>query len=285
LELAIIKLTDDEPASEAKLIAELSRLEERIVELEKAPKTALSPTAVPTMEPPVAKSMEPKREELVPTKEPTELVGAANDQDGRIPPTIDATPHTEEPSLFGGLFDASSSPQTTSADLSRTYDPFFIEQVLNNGDRADKTYLTNLWPNIVRANTAPSLQPTATLLSGGTLAASSKDKIIVTFSSAGVCNRLMRPQEKKMVREILKNAFRRDIDAMMLPADVFQTLSAEFIDRWRAGERNIRLSPIVCPELRDVSEETDEGKKAEDQTAVSEAIRLFGDLVNVKKSA
>ncbi|MCK7471825.1 MAG: hypothetical protein MZU95_14375 [Desulfomicrobium escambiense] len=37
LELAIIKLTDDEPASEAKLIAELARLEERIVELEKAP--------------------------------------------------------------------------------------------------------------------------------------------------------------------------------------------------------------------------------------------------------
>jgi DNA polymerase III subunit gamma/tau len=285
LELAIIKLTDDEPASEAKLIAELARLEERIVELEKAPNSASSTTVVSTPEPIAIKTAALKREETAESQEPVKPTPKSAAIEASTPPVDPEPSQTEEPSLLGGLFESSSTPLAPSSDLTKTYDPSFIEQVLNNGDRADKTYLTNLWQNIAKANTAPSLQPTATLLSGGTLAASSKDKIIVTFSSAGVCNRLMRPQEKKLVREILKNAFRRDIDAMMLPADVFQTLSTEFIDRWRAGERGIRLSPIVCPELRDVSDETDEGKKAEDQTALSEAIRLFGDLVNVKKSA
>ncbi|MCK7471824.1 MAG: hypothetical protein MZU95_14370 [Desulfomicrobium escambiense] len=61
---------------------------------------------------------------------------------------------------------------------------------MNNGDRADKTYLTGLWPNIVKTNPAPALQATATLLGGGVLAASSKDKIIVTFSS---CRRVQPP--------------------------------------------------------------------------------------------
>ncbi|MCK7471823.1 MAG: hypothetical protein MZU95_14365 [Desulfomicrobium escambiense] len=58
---------------------------------------------------------------------------------------------------------------------------------------------------------------------------------------------------------------------MMLPADVFQTLSGEFNERWRAGERNIRLSPIVCPELRDVSDEIIDEQKAEERTAASDA--------------
>jgi DNA polymerase-3 subunit gamma/tau len=281
LELAIIKLTDDEPASEAKLIAELARLEERIAELEKTP----SETPAKETTHPATETATPARAAIVPTRvepEPTPVVLTQSAAEPAIQTTVQPT---EEPSLFSDLFAQPKQEAAPSEDLSRTYDPAFIEAVLNNGDRADKTYLTNLWSNIAKANAAPALQPTAALLSGGILAASSKDKIIVTFSSAGVCNRLMRPQERALVKTILKNAFRRDIDAMMLPADVFQTLSAEFIERWRAGERNIRLSPIVCPELRDVSGETDEEQKAEERTAVSEAIRLFGDLVNVKKSS
>jgi DNA polymerase-3 subunit gamma/tau len=282
LELAIIKLTDDEPASEAKLIAELARLEERIGELEKAPNASPSPTpSAPAEKPSVAPAV--VKSDPVPVRvEPETKPVVANPS---AQPAAQDAPQPSEPSLFSGLFESPKREAAPAEDLTRTYDPAFIEAVLNNGDRADKTYLTNLWPNIAKANTAPAVQATAALLAGGVLAASSKDKIIVTFSSAGVCNRLMRPQERSLVKTILKNAFRRDIDAMMLPADVFQTLSAEFIERWRAGERNIRLSPIVCPELRDVSRETDEEQKAEERTAISEAIRLFGDLVNVKKSS
>jgi DNA polymerase III subunit gamma/tau len=279
LELAFIKMTDDEPASEAKLLEELARLEERIGELERRPAASpqLESTSVPQPIDPLLRS----NPLPVETSKPLASVASVS-----LPTPPE--PQVEEPSLFEGLnsdlFAAKplDSP-ITQGDLNNTYNIEFIAEVLNNGDRRDKTFLNNLWPAIPKHNPQAALQATATLLSTGTIVASSSDKIIVTFASAGMCNRLMRPASRGLIREILKNAFRRDFEIMFLPEDVFQTISNEFATKWRNGDRNIVLTKISHPDLRDVSNESEENQVVKEQTVVSEAVRLFGDLVNIKK--
>ncbi len=275
LELAFIKMTDDEPASEAKLLEELTRLEERIVELERRPNSSAALPAEESSEP-------PKKTVSLPQSNPLPVVENPVAAD----PVIDTIGETSN--LFAGL-DLRAEPSQIAAssqgvnDLNQTYDIAFIGEVLNNGNRPDKVYLNNLWPNIPKHNSQPAFQATATLLSTGTIVASSIDKIIVTFASAGMCNRMMRPSTRALVREILKNAFRREMDVMFLPDEVFQTISNEFAFKWRNGDRDIKLTKISHPDLRDVSNESEENQVVKEQTVVSEAMRLFGDLVNVKK--
>jgi DNA polymerase III subunit gamma/tau len=282
LELAFIKMTDDEPASEAKLLEELARLEERIGELERRPAAAISAQPELTAAPQRVEGAIPRSNPL-PIESPKPIEPIVS-----VPATNNNEVRPEEPSLFEGLnpelFTAKplDSPKAPG-DLNNTYNIEFIAEVLNNGDRRDKTYLNNLWPALPKHNPQAALQATATLLASGTIVASSSDKIIVTFASAGMCNRLMRPASRALIREILKNAFRREIQIMILPEDVFQTISNEFATKWRNGDRNFALTKISHPDLRDVSNESEENQVVKEQTVVSEAVRLFGDLVNVKK--
>ncbi|MFA5741245.1 MAG: hypothetical protein WC874_00050 [Candidatus Izemoplasmatales bacterium] len=60
-------------------------------------------------------------------------------------------------------------------------------------------------------------------------------------------------------------------------------ISDEFINAWKLGKRHIKLSPITCPDLRDVSENDEESVTQTEQKVVTDAYSLFGDLVKVKK--
>ncbi len=276
LEIAFLKMTDDEPMSESKLLQELSRLEERIVELENRP-TALISEVVTSVQPITKETTTPHQE---------------------IAPSVDESTQTEETQETtqevtpeeGSLFDLAWMPiveatkEVIVQDLENTYPISFIEDVLNNGDRNDKAYLQNSWQAIMKQNTKPPFQSLAQTVSTGTVVASSKDKIIITFSSAGVCNRLMRPQTKVQIQTMLANTFRREIEVMCLPDQIFQMISTEFATKWRNKETPpIRLSKIVSEDLRDVSREFDQEQAPQESKVVSEAIRLFGDVVNVKK--
>lgn len=181
-------------------------------------------------------------------------------------------PPTNEPELKNGCL-----------DLAKTYPIEFIEEVLNRGNRDDKNNLIDRWNQIRSANTAANLVQYATLIGSGNLVASSGDKVIITFGSSAICNRLMKPATKVFGREILKNAFKREIDFLALPGDVFQAISDEFMTAWKQGKRNIKLSPIVCPDLRDVSQEMDEKAGFTEQKVVTDALNVFGDLVKIKK--
>jgi hypothetical protein len=94
---------------------------------------------------------------------------------------------------------------------------------------------------------------------------------------------MMKPSIKSMVREALNKAFGRDIDYIALPEDVFSSIAEEFATLWRQGRRDIKLSPIVCPELRDVSTEESESVVEKEQKIVADALNIFGDIVKVKK--
>ncbi len=258
LELAIIKMADFESGSDAKIVNDLEKLEGRIQILE-------------------------EREPVVIEKTPeaTEDTDSTYKEDLETERTADVREAISADSEVAEEIDEKTID--SCMDISNTYKIEFVEEVLNNGNRDDKVYLINNWSRLSRINNSGKHHQLALQFEGGVVKASSEDKIIVAFSSAGVCNQMMRPQVKKIIRESLKKAFDRDIDYIALPEKVFDSIAEEFAEQWRFGKRDIRLSPIVCEDLRDVSGEIEEETNADEEKIVVEAINIFGDLVKVKK--
>ncbi|MFA5290468.1 MAG: DNA polymerase III subunit gamma/tau [Candidatus Izemoplasmatales bacterium] len=262
MELAFIKMTDSETDSDARILDTLEKLEHRLEAIESRkngvddlPKSAPSPILEPEMK------QDPFIDEDIIIDEETEVE--------------ESTDITDEPAV--------SPPSNSFLDLTHTYRIEFVEDVLNNGNREDKIYLTNNWNRLSRVSVSNAGQQYVQGFTNGTVVASSFDKIVVTFSSAGICNQMMKPSIKSMVREALNKAFGRDIDYIALPEDVFSSIAEEFATLWRQGRRDIKLSPIVCPELRDVSTEESESVVEKEQKIVADALNIFGDIVKVKK--
>lgn len=261
LELAFIKMTDSEATSDAKIMENLDQIETRVRELE---------------------TREPKIVQVVATEEsqtaiPEVRIDKEESEEQVLSFDLDET-NSIEPPL--------SEKQTVlddAEDISATYQIEFVEYVLNNGDRDDKVYLLSNWNRLSKMNASGTNAQFAARFESGTVKASSKNKIIVTFSSASVCNQMMKPSVKAIVRESLNKAFGRDIDYIALPEDVFAAIADEFASLWRIGKRKIKLSPIVCPELRDVTKDVSEEPVEKEQKVVQDAVNIFGDFVKIKK--
>lgn len=266
LELAFIKMTDKEPASESHLLEAIAELQTRVSELEKMPIAIETPISIPAA----------AQSESLENEVKSEPLSEEQNQEKTIIPKLE-NQTTEDGKI------AEIDEKITCEDISKSYSIEFVEEVLNRGNREDKNDLIERWNLIRKNNTSGNLTQYASILESGTLVASSKDKVIITFASAGVCNRLMKPSVKAIGKEILTNAFKREIDYIALPANVFQMISDEFINAWKLGKRHIKLSPITCPDLRDVSENDEESVTQTEQKVVTDAYSLFGDLVKVKK--
>jgi len=271
LELAFIRMTDEEPGSDARLEQTINDLEARVSKMEKTGVKAPVPSAKADPDLSVKQDQTPSAKTSAPEWKPTVDVAVKDD----------VKPLNEAVSIETKVDDEQNGNACT--DISKTYDISFIEDVLNNGNRNDKNYLINNWELVAKNNVAGAGSQYAQVFSSGQLVASSIARIIVAFKGAGACNRLMTPSAKLSVKAALKSAFDRDIDYVALPEEVFQAISDEFMNMYRQGKRNIKLSPIVCPELRDMSVEADDKAAQKVEKVVSDAIDLFGDLVKVKR--
>ncbi|MGD9910307.1 MAG: DNA polymerase III subunit gamma/tau [Candidatus Izemoplasmatales bacterium] len=272
LELAFLKMTDIEEGSEAKWMFQIEQLEKRINELEnRAPIVVQKETVIQVLDDDSSDSEEIHNDE-------TEIEEEVLDS-------------IHEHSLFDESEVAVETPSPvkviiheSQTDISKTYPIEFVEEVLNNGNREDKNLLLDRWDQIAKSNPSGLFNQFAIVLESSTLVASSVDKIIVTFPSAGACNRLMKPSNRRIVEDVLQNAFKREIEFMALPENIFAEIADEFANLWRQGKRKIKLSPIVSNELSDVSVEEKVVPTIElEKKVVSDAIGLFGDLVKVKK--
>ncbi|MDD4184091.1 MAG: DNA polymerase III subunit gamma/tau [Candidatus Izemoplasmatales bacterium] len=261
LELAFIRMTDGEIASDAKILNEIERLENRLTELETAERTRPQVTEIPKEDVVLLKV---KQEAPV---EPLDVVFPEED------PALsenDDQPDEEEIKDYCG-------------DISNTYKIEFVEDVLNNGNRDDKAYLNENWYRLGKTHLGGTYRQYALKLESGTVAASSFKNVILTFASPSVCNELMKPNVKEIVKEVLYKTFERKIEYIALPEDLFMGIVDEFSTQWRQGKRNIKLSPIVCDDLRDVSNKIEQKTIEEEPKIIVDAIDLFGDFVKVKK--
>jgi hypothetical protein len=168
-------------------------------------------------------------------------------------------------------------------DISKTYDIQFVEEVLNNGDIKDRKQLNEDWSGFERGILDKDEKYLASLLESGQVVASNKHKLIITFASATICNKLMMPKNKDLMIKILSNKFNRNLNYMALPVNVFEEITQEFKEVYKTGADYIHLSQIFCEGLKDVSQMTEKSESEQESKIVSDAKQIFGDLVRIKQ--
>ncbi|MFK5883782.1 MAG: hypothetical protein QM489_05500, partial [Candidatus Izemoplasma sp.] len=185
---------------------------------------------------------------------------------------------TKENDLFNPEFEV---PEKEEIPYS-TYDIRYVEDVLNNANREVKIDMNKKWFDIERNATHQDISY-AKMITEGRLVATDAKFIIIEYENASICNRMMKPEIKEKIVDLLSRFYQKDLDYLALPKDIWYEKSSEFIKKWRNNEVNIKLSPIVHNDLVEIPLISDE---IEDMTpdSVKEAINIFGsDTVKVKR--
>ncbi len=164
----------------------------------------------------------------------------------------------------------------------KTFDIRYVEDVLNNANREIKIAMNMRWFDIEREATHANLSY-ARMITEGRLVATDAKMIIIEYLTPSICKRMMKPKIKEQIIKILCDFYNTKIDYLALPKSVWEEKSQEFIQKWKQGQKNIKLSPINHPDLKGMP---NINHSIEDMTpdSVKEAINMFGsDLVKVKK--
>ncbi len=269
LELAFIKITDEEIGSESKIISIIDDLEKRIIEIEKI-KSSIDALKQRDTEKMIKEIIETNEDE----QEKDILEDIEFDDNNLAIQKQENNPLNE---------DENSSVEVNN-DLNNTYSIEFVEQVLNNGNREDKVKLNDIWFQLRKSAKTEEERYISKILQIGTIVASSFNNIIITFPSASICNQLMNPKNKEISKTIISRHYNREIDFIALPEDIFNDLAKEFMELWNKGKRQIKLTKINSNELKHMSIEDDALNTNNIQPkVVTDAIDLFGDIVKIKK--
>ncbi len=179
------------------------------------------------------------------------------------------------------LFDI--KPEAKEEEPYKIYDIRIVENVLNNGNREAKIRMNKKWFDIERFVGADKMNY-AKWVTSGRLVATNGDMIIIQYPNPSLCNRMMKPDIKSIIVDLLSKFYGQNIDYLALPSDVWEQKSQEFIKKWKEDrDKYINLSPINHPALKDIPKfEKDVSEFTPD--LVKDAINLFGsDAVRVKK--
>ena len=266
LELAFIKITDNEVTSDTKILSMIDDLQNRISEVEK-------------MKDEIIEYKERESQNLI-----SEIVNKAEKIEEK-----DVLENVEIEEENPSLEVEEETPQELfekqlCEDLDDTYSISFVESVLNNGNRDDKILLINSWNQIRKSAASDEEKHISQILEMGQIVASSIDKIILTFPSVSVCNRLMTPNNKAIAQNMLRKHYNRQIDYIALPDSVFEDITREFMELWNKNKgQYIRLSKIRCEGLENVSVSKNEEENESQPKIISDAVDLFGDIVTIKK--
>ena len=190
----------------------------------------------------------------------------------------------DEPKKETDLFDFEQEPITeVEEEPYKTYDVRYVEKVLNNGNREAKIDMNKKWFDIER-HAAPHLMPYAKSLTAGRVVATNGEMMIIQYSNASLCNRMMKPEVKEVVTQLLTAYYGKELDYVALPTEVWEQKSQEFINKWKANrDEYITLTPISHPLLKEMPKFN---KEVSDFTpdSVKDAISIFGkEAVKVKK--
>ena len=180
-----------------------------------------------------------------------------------------------------------SEPEETIEEIEEepysTYDIRIVENVLNNGNREVKIKINKKWYDIERVASPMDMQY-AKLITSGRLVATDGDTLILSYPNPSTCNRMMEPEIKETIKGMLSSFHEIDLDYMALPAGVWESVSAEFLQEWRKDKnRKIKLTPISHPGLKEIKLQS---HKTDTFTpdSVKEAMQLFGrENVKVRK--
>jgi len=164
----------------------------------------------------------------------------------------------------------------------KTFDIRYVEDVLNNANREIKIAMNMKWYDIERNSSHSNLAYSRMIIEGRLVATDGK-MIIIEYSSPSICNRMMKPDIKNKIIKVLSEFYNKEIDYLALPKVIWEEKSQEFIQKWKQGQKNIKLSPIKHSGLKEMPIIN---HNIDDMTpdSVKEAINMFGsEFVNIKK--
>ena len=166
----------------------------------------------------------------------------------------------------------------------RTFDIRYIEDVLNSADREIRIDMVKKWYDIERFAEGDDVE-ISKLITEGNLAATNGVMLIVTYDSYPMCNRLMSPDLKKRIIDLLERYFNHPIMFMAFPTELWEGISREYVKKFRqrkSDEAFIKLEPVDHPKLIEIRENHDDYTDIESES-LKEAKDLFGDIVKTRQ--
>ena len=293
MELALIKMVDRVEKQEIFFEEEISKLKQDILDLKENQviREVIKDTPnIEVIEEPEVIISEP--EQII--DNPHEVIKETFEQELKVEPQevekliehedskeIETTNEVDEE---GNLFTLEPSVKDKSKEEPyKTYDIRYVEDVLNNGNREAKIKMNSKWFDIERFASAEKMNY-AKWITSGRVVATNGEMLIIQYPNASLCNRMMKPEVKGIIVELLSDFYKTKVNYLALPTDVWEQKSQEFIKKWKENKEGvIRLSPITHPALKEIPKfEKDVSEFTPD--LVKDAINIFGsDAVRVKK--
>ncbi len=286
LELAFVKMVDEELKKNTVALEKIHRLEESMHKLEirveslKQAKPNEDKESLPTSTFDMHREVSSQEDQ---TQDEDTQTEDNKQEEQEKPVEKQPEPQKEEPendplaNPFIKLYERFSKKQY------KTFDIHYVEDLLNTADREVKIDMVKKWYDIERTVEGDDMQY-AQLITEGTLVASNGVMLIVTYEGYAMCNRLMTPEFKKNILRLLENYYGRKMMFMALPEELWNNISNEFVKKFRTRKANdfIKLTPITHPRLVEIPKENDDYEDIQSDS-VKEAKDLFGDIVKVKK--
>lgn len=169
-------------------------------------------------------------------------------------------------------------------DEFETYDVKVIERILNDSrkedSKNDKVRIMNLWKNL--SDRAPEERKgVAEVLQEGTVVAVGNREFIIIYSSASMCNQVMKRKFKRESLKLLFDFLGSTYNYMALPENVWLAKRTEYVNQYNIGAKNIHLQPINEPILNALMNEDDISPEEE---MLERAQKLFGeDIIEYKE--
>ncbi|AIO18250.1 DNA polymerase III subunit tau [Candidatus Izimaplasma bacterium HR1] len=296
MELALIKMVDHIEKQEIVIEDVVSELRQEIENL----KTNLKSDNIKILKPESETvdsiketytkiAIEPK-EEIVNSVEET-VIESSNTIDDKKEVSepkeeVEEESSEKEENKENNLFDLevnSEKKEELTEEPYKTYDIRHVEEVLNNGNREAKIEMNKKWFDIER-HVEPSMMTYAKSITTGRLVATNGNMIIIQYSNASLCNRMMTPDVKGIVVKLLSDFYKSNLNYLALPSAVWEQKSQEFIKKWKENKGEyITLSPIEHSALKEMPKFNKEVSEFTPDS-VKDAINIFGsDAVRIKK--
>ncbi len=212
---------------------------------------------------------------------------ADKEEDEESPSLFDETPEdTTEKTVSNETKETNTDNQADKEEDEepyQTYDIRYVEQVLNNGNREEKIAMNKRWFDIERTAT-PETMSLAKWITDGRIVATNGKLLIIEYANASLCNRMMKPDIKEKITEMLSDYFNKELDYLALPKEVWEEKSQEFIKKWKQQPDDyIKLSKIDHPKLKEMPTRK-QSQNVMMHEGVKEASQLYGkDTVKVKR--
>ena len=174
--------------------------------------------------------------------------------------------------------------ESEDLDEFETYSINVIERILNESreeeNKNDKIRIVNMWNNLVDLAPADK-KAVAEVMQEGVVVAVGTREFIIVYSSASICNQVMKRKFKRESLKLLFDLLGSTYNYMALPESVWRVKRAEYASQYNIGVKNIRLQPINEPILNALMSDDD---VSPEERMLENAEKLFGsDIIEYKE--